>query len=471
MRLFVFLFVFSLLIGIKSGFAQSFTVEQVPNPKREHGGLVSDPQQILSEEDARRLEQLTTTLEKETSVQAAIVILPSIGEQDLTDFAQQLFQKWGIGQNQNDNGLLLLLVLDIRTIRTHTGYGIEGVLPDAITKRVQLENMLPYFKEGKYGEGLYQGLAEYSRILSDPKYAEEVKATSSSEVEESFPVWVALLIWLFLTVFGFISEFVSAEGVKRASEFPNDKFSKSTWLILHAVIPCLIISSLILTGQPLWITGAVVYGYELIFALSRVFWFVRISDQIKNRNDFYKAFQYINHRLRIVYWYVVSFPIPFLFILFLLWAYRKKLRNEPRPCRSCGKLLHKLSESEDDAHLSEGKKFEEQILSVDYDVWSCSSCGSKQILRYSGKKTHYEECPKCEVTAYYVSSVVTLVTATTSREGMKEETKTCKFCGLANSRRYSVPKLESSSGSGGGGSGGGSFGGGSSGGGGSSSSW
>ena len=226
-----------------------------------------------------------------------------------------------------------------------------------------------------------------------------------------------------------------------------------------------------ITAQPLWITGAVVYGYELILALSRVGWFMRITAQIKKENDLYRAFQYISQRLKIVYWYVVCFPVPFAFILGFLWAYRKKLRNAPRSCRSCGKLLQKLSESEDDAHLSEGKKFEEQILSVDYDVWCCSSCGSKQILRYSGKKTHYDECPKCEVTAYYVSSVVTLVAATTSREGMKEETKTCKYCGLTNSRRYSTPKLESSSGSGGGGSGGGSFGGGSSGGGGSSSSW
>ena len=197
MRLAVFLFLFTLLTGVISGFAQSFTVEQVPNPKLERGGLVSDPQQILSKEDVQRLEQLAAVLEKETSVQAAIVVLPSIGEQDLNDFAQQLFQKWGIGQSQNDNGLLLLLVLDIRTIRTHTGYGVEGVLPDAITKRVQMENMLPYFKEEKYGEGLYQGLAELSRILSDPTYAEELRAKSSSEVEEveeDLPVWVAVLI-------------------------------------------------------------------------------------------------------------------------------------------------------------------------------------------------------------------------------------------------------------------------------------
>lgn len=471
MRSIVWLAGLLLCSAIQSLLAQSYTVDQVPNPKNEHGGLVSDPQHVLSREDVQRLEELTAALEKETTVQAVVVVLPSIGDQDLSEFAQQLFENWGIGQKQNNNGLLLLLVLDVRTVRTHTGYGVEGILPDVVTKRVQMEKMLPFFKEGNYGEGIYQGMAEMARILADPSHADEVRSLPAEEESESLPVWVALIVWLILSVIGFILEFVSADGVKRASEYPNEKFSKRTWLVIHLVIPSLIISSMMLTGQALWMVVLVVYGYELLFSLHRFHRIRKISIHITQEGTLYQAYQYINQRLRIVYRYILFFPLPFLVLLPLVFAYRKKLRNEPRPCRSCGRIMQKLNESEDDSHLSEGNKFEEQIMSVDYDVWVCGTCGSKQVLKYSGKKTHFEECPKCEVAAYYVSSLVTLVSATTSREGMKEETKTCRYCGLVNARRYSVPRLQSSSDSGGGGSGGGSFGGGSSGGGGSSSSW
>jgi uncharacterized protein len=147
------------------------------------------------------------------------------------------------------------------------------------------------------------------------------------------------------------------------------------------------------------------------------------------------------------------------------------LREHPRNCAQCGKSASKLTEQTEDPFLNKKQIFEENLKSVDYDVWKCSDCGAAQVFRYPNPKTTYEECPKCETLAYYVSSTKTIRSATESREGLKEETKLCKYCKFKNVRQYTTPKLSSSSSGGSGGSSGGSWGGGSSGGGGASSSW
>ena len=72
-----------------------------------------------------------TSLEKKTGIQAIVVMLPSIGDEDIFEFSQKLFRHWGIGEKKRNNGLLVVYVSDQRTIRFHTGYGIEGSLPDA----------------------------------------------------------------------------------------------------------------------------------------------------------------------------------------------------------------------------------------------------------------------------------------------------------------------------------------------------
>ena len=66
----------------------------------------------------------------------------------------ELFERWGIGDRARDDGLLVLLVRDRRTVRMHTGYGLEGLLPDLLCHRIEQQFMKPAFKDGRYGEGL-----------------------------------------------------------------------------------------------------------------------------------------------------------------------------------------------------------------------------------------------------------------------------------------------------------------------------
>lgn len=158
------------------------------------------------------------------------------------------------------------------------------------------------------------------------------------------------------------------------------------------------------------------------------------------------------------------------FGLAFLIGFRKWRRLRRRRCPQCHARMTRLDETNDDAHLSKGELAEEQIGSVDYDVWQCPSCGHALTLRYPKWLSGYESCPQCHNRTLH-STTETIEPATTSHDGSERVTETCGFCSYTTSFTRTLSRLSessSSSSSSGGDSSSGSFGGGSSGGGGAS---
>ena len=156
--------------------ANAYTVETVPNVRlSDVRQYVSDPSGILSSSSRDTINAICAQAERRSGVETAVVMLPSIGDADEFDFAQTLFERWGIGKKAKDNGVLVLFVMDKHVIRIHTGYGLEGVLPDAICKRIQQRYMIPAFSEGKWDEGMVEGVRAMGKILQN----EEPDATST----------------------------------------------------------------------------------------------------------------------------------------------------------------------------------------------------------------------------------------------------------------------------------------------------
>ena len=134
--------------------AKEYTIETVPNVQvADRTRFVTDPDNILGESATRHIDAMLAQIRDSNTVEAAVVVLPSIGNNDIDIFATDLFTHWGIGRS-NDNGLLILTVIDQRRVVFRTGYGIEGVLPDAICKRIIDRYIIPAFRKGDYGSGL-----------------------------------------------------------------------------------------------------------------------------------------------------------------------------------------------------------------------------------------------------------------------------------------------------------------------------
>lgn len=146
--------------------------------------------------------------------QMAVVVVPSTDGQDTFDYALQVAERWGLGKKGTDNGILMLVAVNDRKMQILTGYGVEGVLPDAALKRIIIEDITPYFKKGDYAGGITAGINRIEeRLQADPdvlrqadaERARNANTTTNANAVSGFEAIIPLLIVGF--IFG---QFISA---------------------------------------------------------------------------------------------------------------------------------------------------------------------------------------------------------------------------------------------------------------------
>jgi uncharacterized protein len=129
-------------------------------------GRVVDAAQLLSAEAKARLVERLEAHEQQTGNQLVVVTLPSLGGYDIDDYGYQLGRHWGIGQQDNDNGALLIVSRDDRKVRIEVGYGLEGSLTDALSSAIIHQRILPQFRNGDFESGIEQGVDAMLKILA-----------------------------------------------------------------------------------------------------------------------------------------------------------------------------------------------------------------------------------------------------------------------------------------------------------------
>lgn len=165
------LFVFTATAAAET---KQYTIDDVPNVRlSDVRQYVTDPSAILSATARDSINAILGRLEKSTGIETAVVMLPSIGDEDIFDFGHELFRKWGIGKKKSDNGLLILFVKDQKKVRFTTGYGIEGTMTDAMSKRIQTTLMIPRFRNGNWDGGIVSGVRAVAKTLDGSMQAEE----------------------------------------------------------------------------------------------------------------------------------------------------------------------------------------------------------------------------------------------------------------------------------------------------------
>lgn len=171
--------------------AARYTVGEVPNVQlADRTRYTANPDAILSDEAVRRIDFLCDTLRTGGYAEVAVVAVDAIASDDVFTFAIDLFSQWGVGRKEGDNGLGILLVEEAHEIRFVTGDGLEGILPDAICKRIQMQYMLPHFRQGDYSAGMVAGVEAVARVLEG---SEPLPAVESENPE----MWLMLIYFLF----------------------------------------------------------------------------------------------------------------------------------------------------------------------------------------------------------------------------------------------------------------------------------
>lgn len=459
--------------------AGSYTVGSVPNPRVVNGSHVADPDGILGAQSALEINQLLVALEHDTGVQVAVVAVDAIEPVDIFSFAQHLFVTWGIGDKQVDNGLLVLLVKGQRTVRFHTGYGLEGSLPDLLCQRIQSVFMVPEFRQGRYGTGLLAGLGEVRRVLSDP--AKQASDLSPTDNQESWLVYQyvigSIAATAALAVFGLKSllGYFSAQKAKKTETPLAMRYSRKSWLIGFAGLPALIMVAcdLLALRRPVLVCSVALYAYFCLLTVQQVWRLSRHTDTLRQKKKYFAITQLLDQQRWFWIWMAVVFPLPFALYYIYHRSRKTHYRNHPRDCTACKGTMSKLSEQMEDAFLSDAQQVEESLKALDHDIWQCQGCGVIKRLTYPGAETKYEKCPGCKSLTYLLESDTILTAATYDSSGKGERLYACQFCDHRETKKYGIARLVASSGgsSGGGSRSSGGWSGGSSGWGGSSSSW
>lgn len=177
---------------------------QIPHkPTAAAGIYVQDYAQVLSAEDKRRLLSIGQELDDKTTAQLAVVTVKTLDGQPIEDYALAILREWGIGSKEKNNGALIVVAVQDRRSRIEVGYGLEGLLTDGLTGRIQDQAMIPYFRKGNYAAGIVNGYAVTASLIAKDAGVQltainseqiAVPAKTTNNTNQEYPFWLKLLI-------------------------------------------------------------------------------------------------------------------------------------------------------------------------------------------------------------------------------------------------------------------------------------
>lgn len=143
----------------------SFAVK-LPEPTNDF--FVNDFASVISDEDKSELMKIGEALYSKTGAQVVVVTVDTLDGTDVSEYALELGRKWGVGDKEKNNGVVLLLAVSERKVTIQVGYGLEGRLTDGKTGRILDNYAIPYLKNDEFSMGLTE---TYKAIVSEV-YAE-----------------------------------------------------------------------------------------------------------------------------------------------------------------------------------------------------------------------------------------------------------------------------------------------------------
>jgi uncharacterized protein len=169
-------------------------------------GRVVDQAGVIDPAAEARLDAKLADLEQKTRTQLVVATLRSLQGYDIADYGYQLGRAWGIGQKGTDNGALLIVAPAERKVRIEVGYGLEGVLTDAVSRLIIDNAILPRFRAGDFSGGIERGVDDLVQLLSGDaddfkrRAAEQSGRPAGAEGLAAFML-VLIILAIFLLLF------------------------------------------------------------------------------------------------------------------------------------------------------------------------------------------------------------------------------------------------------------------------------
>jgi uncharacterized protein len=170
---------------------------RVPVPQ----GFVTDNAGVIDAATKAKMTRLLEELQQKTGAEIAVLTVDSTAPLDDFTYAMQVADAWKPGKKRDDTGVLVLLAVQDRKVRVLVGYGLEGILPDGLVGAIQDQEMVPEFRAGRLGDGLWRGVAAIANRIATDRGVTLTGVPAPRRVQRTqpqIPFWAIVLIVLFL---------------------------------------------------------------------------------------------------------------------------------------------------------------------------------------------------------------------------------------------------------------------------------
>ena len=165
----------------------------------EHGGVwVHDEANVLSAGAKAELEAILKYERDSTSNQIAILIIPSIQNESLEEYSLRVAEKWKLGQASKDNGALFIIAINEHQMRIEAGSGLEGVLTDAMSSRINRNEVAPYFRQGNYDAGVKAGVIGIMQAIKGEYKNDEPPPRKKSRKNSPLTTLIIIIVILII---------------------------------------------------------------------------------------------------------------------------------------------------------------------------------------------------------------------------------------------------------------------------------
>lgn len=190
--------IFVFFVGLLCINLQGFSQSEIPDVPKKQTSLY-DNAGILSSNEQKALERKLIRYSDSTSTQIVIVTLQNIGGNDIALFGAELGEKWGIGQADEDNGVLILVAIDERKVTIQTGGGMEHLLTDALSSRIIRNIITPNFKQGDYYSGLDQATDTIFQIMMGEYQNDNPKSDNDKGLFRILPIIFFIIMMIIIS--------------------------------------------------------------------------------------------------------------------------------------------------------------------------------------------------------------------------------------------------------------------------------
>ncbi len=219
-----FFSVISVILVVFSVFSFCAAAVEIPSPTSNF--FVNDFANVISDSDEQKMQQQGEALYKASNAQVVVTTVKSTDGEDLESYSLEMARSWGIGSKENNDGILLLLVVDDRNVRIEVGTGLEGALPDSKTGRILDTYGIEHFKKDDFSTGLaavYDSLINEVYIEKDLEPEDGYTPISDTVTEKKTAAKDVIIPYTIVALFFFLCFFIPLRKRRRGkSSFDYD---------------------------------------------------------------------------------------------------------------------------------------------------------------------------------------------------------------------------------------------------------